>query len=708
MTREELLEALAPVRNYFHGSEVNPNTVLAAWMRRAGLAPNGNEWIVARSAVVAGKTFQEAVDLALEHDQRDRQRGARRQAEPRAASPGPVSSAPRRAMPTPRPEMELRGGLPVLRQYSKNRTSGDLDGDGARRLLGAFELDPVSVLVRETAQNSWDARLRSGSQPLQLTYHLWQADEAQATLLRSNLLVGTEGLPRLAQVLSGLPWLLEISDRGTKGLGGPTRNDRPSSPGEATDYMDLVLNLGAPRDVAKGGGTYGFGKTITYTISEAETILIWTFAAYEEEHRLIGSAMGRSFDDGERVFTGRHWWGTPVPDGDRVAPITGGIAGELGERTFQRGFRHRETGTSILVVAPDFGGRTPEEFVDALGAAVVRELWPKLVAHDDVHPMSIKVLFEGVDRSPPPLEDHPVLSHYAKCLDMIRDRERGAEKRAPLASELIEIRGGHGDHLIGHLAIAHLMEAVGHMGDEDPPLRRIALMRSEAELVVTYHRVAGTIDGGDSGWVGVFKPIGDTVVDNEFAMAEPPTHDSWVVPKGHRGHSRVRIAFRRIKEHVDKLLKPKPDPLAVGGMPSPTAALATALAGLVPIASEQPARPRSGGGSRTSRKLRARVTDQRIESSDGRVVQWAVAVTMEGTATASCHVEAVVALATDGDGRPDIDDAVCRVLGWRDPADPQVWENGAFGTMAAGQTKEVLVESQAEFAVALKLKVAAP
>ena len=547
MRREQLQAAVRPVKSYFHGQELNSNTVLAAWMRSVGLAPNGSEWQLAKSAVQAGLGFEEAVELALGRGSRGK-----------AAEPGSVvaptpqveprrDAAPRRAMPRAVEPVELHNGLPVLQQFSKQRTSGDLDGDGARKLLGAFALDPVSVLVRETAQNSWDARRRSGGSPLELTYHLWQASEEQARLLRENLLVGRRGLARLNEALRRRPWLLEISDRGTKGLGGPTRNDKPSRPGVPTDYMDLVLNLGAPRDVAKGGGTYGFGKTITYTISKAETVAMWTFAEHDREHRLIGSAMSGSFDEHDTVFTGRHWWGLDVPGADRVEPVTGAPAADLGSRLFSRGFEPEETGTSILVIAPDFGLRTSEQFVDALGKAVLRELWPKLVPHGDVQPMQVRVLYQGEDRSPTSPEEHDVLRHYARCLNLIRERDAGRDPRLPIGTELIQIRGGHGDHLIGHMAIAHLMNAPDDLGEDAPPTQRIALMRNEAELIVNYHRVPGA-GGGDEQWVGVFKPIGDAAVDNDFANAEPPTHDSWIVPSTFRGHSRVRIAFRRMEQ----------------------------------------------------------------------------------------------------------------------------------------------------------------
>ena len=85
-----------------------------------------------------------------------------------------------------------------------------------------------------------------------------------------------------------------------------------------------------------GGGTYGFGKTISYVTSSVGTILIWSRCEGSSglEHRLIGSAIGDGFNmDGLR-FTGRHWWGNAIASEGRVEPVVGDLAEELGEAMF--------------------------------------------------------------------------------------------------------------------------------------------------------------------------------------------------------------------------------------------------------------------------------------------------------------------------------------------------------------------------------------
>ena len=157
-------------------------------------------------------------------------------------------------------------------------------------------------------------------------------------------------------------WALEVSDRGTVGLGGPIRNDLAVDSGVDTDFIDLVFNIGAPRDAYLGGGTYGFGKTISYVASSVGTILIWSRCEGSSglEHRLIGSAIGDGFNmDGLR-FTGRHWWGNAIASEGRVEPAVGDLAEELGEAVFASRFDRDVTGTSILILDPQLGGDSPE------------------------------------------------------------------------------------------------------------------------------------------------------------------------------------------------------------------------------------------------------------------------------------------------------------------------------------------------------------
>ena len=265
--------------------------------------------------------------------------------------------------------------------FPKQFSPGDIDGVGAKRLLGTPNIDPAWVLVREMGQNSWDARGASPSIDFILNLRLLRGPVME--ILRRRIFTDDPPKTGLAELLRHDEiWALEVSDRGTVGLGGPIRNDLAVDPGVDTDFIDLVFNIGAPRDVYLGGGTYGFGKTISYVTSSVGTILIWSRCEGSSglEHRLIGSAIGDGFNmDGLR-FTGRHWWGNVIASEGRVEPVVGDLAEELGEAVFAARFDRDLTGTSILILDPQLGGDSPEKNVKLLAEAVVWNLWPKLLA----------------------------------------------------------------------------------------------------------------------------------------------------------------------------------------------------------------------------------------------------------------------------------------------------------------------------------------
>lgn len=702
-SKSDLRRAVEPVKAYLHGERLTANAVLAAWMRHEGVPASGEDWLVAKAALEAGQGFREAAQTAAALGHRQRGRAA---AAPRVRASSP---APRRAIVEPPKTARKVAGLPVMEQLAKPRSAGDMNAEGARRLLGAFSLDPVSVLVRETAQNSWDARLRRHEPGVELVYHLFQATEEQTQLLREHVFSGTLGLDGLRASLKGRPWLLEISDRGTKGLGGPTRNDQPVAAGEPTDYMDLVLNLGAPRDVAKGGGTYGFGKTITYTMSTAETVLIWTSTGATREHRLIGSAMGSYFDHEQRAFTGRHWWGLAYPQEDRIEPLIGPEAEALAAPLFSRGFAEDETGTSMLIVAPDFGERTASEFVDALARSIELELWPKLVPHSAVHPMTIRVRMNGAEVPLTTPAEHPILRHYARCLKLIRDNDSGIPARRPLDTKFVEIRAGRHSKLIGHLALARLPGVPPHRPEEETPLRRVCLMRHEAELVVKYHRSPGTVDGGEDSWVAVFKPLGDIDIDNEFALSEPPTHDDWIPPRK-AGQSRVRMAFTKIKAELDATFKPRLDlaepPVGSG---APVGPLAHELAGLVPVGVTQQPLPRSSPASRAKGRPRVVVISSDFADAPPGMVAWDLMVEVKGETRSPITVTATPHIVTDGGGAPrgegETDPSLAKVIQWFN-TEGQVISSHSTAVLDPSRQHVVRVSARADLAVSVRFRMA--
>ncbi|OLT39250.1 hypothetical protein BJF86_09565 [Serinicoccus sp. CNJ-927] len=216
--------------------------------------------------------------------------------------------------------------------------------------------------MRETAQNSWDAR--TGSQSVTFALHLRTLSERERQVLADRIFTGqATGLGLREALASSSVRVLEISDRGTKGLGGPIRNDLEIPEGMPSNFIDLIMNIGAPREVHLSGGTYGFGKTITYRCSRVGTVLFWSrsMEGDEVEDRLIGSAFGDNFNANGKRHTGRHWWGTVCEDGARVEPWTGNDARAMAEGVFDASFTDHETGTSLMIINPDLGGETSGE-----------------------------------------------------------------------------------------------------------------------------------------------------------------------------------------------------------------------------------------------------------------------------------------------------------------------------------------------------------
>ncbi len=558
MDEDELWRALAPVRNYFSGREVSVNTVLAAYLRSYGLPASGQPWEVAKRAMSQGAGFKEAVLSAASR--------------PKTG----IELAPVAENQLPAPFEGCSLGW-----FPKQFSPGDIDGAGAQRLLGTPDIDLAWVLVRELGQNSWDARGTSPSIDFILNFRLLPSSVIET--LRKRIFTADPPKTGLAELLRHDEiWALEVSDRGTVGLGGPIRNDFAVDPGTDTDFIDLVFNIGAPRDAYLGGGTYGFGKTISYVASSVGTILIWSRCQGSSglEYRLIGSAIGDGFNmDGLR-FTGRHWWGNVIAPEGRIEPVVGHLAKELGEAVFATRFDRDVTGTSILILDPQFDGESPNKSVELLAEAVVWNLWPKLLNDQSGRSrMNIVVELNGRPIVLPSIEQHPVLSGPAQCLLAVRAAQTGSDPAAMPLRYPVEVQ---------EIWLKRPLKLLGHLGLTRYPRpsrapftsHSITLMRHQAELVVRYVK-GRELDVDGFQWAGVFKPVPD--VDDSFALAEPPAHDDWipqaVQDKGKR--SEVNMALIRIREAADRYISPRKLSVASPETPPSAAHIGDMLADLL-------------------------------------------------------------------------------------------------------------------------------
>lgn len=651
--------ALEPVTTYFRGSELNVNTVLAAYLRSNGVAPTGEIWKVAKRALKSGMDFAAAARLSAV--------GA---GEPIRALAISADAEASDAAP-------VRGGLTW---FPKPFGPGDIDGVGAKRLLGTPNISPAEVLVRETAQNSWDAR--GDAHEIDYVVNFRQLSRQDLETLRTRVLTGPGiGTGIEVALRRDSLWALEISDRGTVGLGGPIRNDIAVPLGEPTDFIDLILNIGAPRDVHLGGGTYGFGKTITYSISKVGTVLFWTRSQAPKglEERVIGVAIGDGFDmDGLR-YTGQHWWGNVVDD--RVEPIIGESANSLAHQVFQSRFARGETGTSLLILDPQIGGVDAQENIQRLREAIVWHLWPKLLPDPGRARMNIHLQLNGTQVGLPDLNTHAMLSGYAACLRSVRAVQAGddpADLNEAYPATVTEICSLRPVKLLGHLALVRYPapSTAEKYAEVDAPSHHVSLMRNQAELVVKYSPLK-QLDVDGFQWAGVFKPVAET--DDSFASAEPPAHDDWQ-PAGIQSRQMktdVNVALKRIKDAADGFVTPR-SPTSPAGPAISAAAVGDMLAGLLggiqgpaPI----PGWPRPGGGKRVARPAVKIIETDQVLRPEGNWIRTTLTLGVEKASAAGAEVSVNVRVAVDGgsedsERRTVIDSGstegveYIRVLGW--------------------------------------------
>lgn len=559
-------------------------------------------------------------------------------------------------------------GDKVLEWFPKPYGLGDIDGAGLKGLLGTPNVNPAAVVVRETAQNSWDAR--GSADQINFTLNVRELDSEAIRVLRDRVFVGPApelGLSRLWKQDS--LWALEVSDRGTTGLDGPVRNDVVIAKGVPTNFVDFVLNVGAPRDVHLGGGTYGFGKTAAYRASGVGSVLIWSRILSDQgiESRLIGSAIGSSFEKDSKRYTGRHWWGSLSADGKRIEPVTGELADELGKKLFATPFGRDETGTSLLILDPVLTDGPVEELPKLLIREVRENLWPKLMDEQQGRDrMDIHVQLNGADQRIDPISSDSVLAAYAACLSEIRTVQAGGNKGSGDFGWHIEVKETWSKRpvkLLGHLAMVRFPMSPF----QDKPSRSVALMRNEAELVVKYLD-RPQIDKDGVQWAGVFKPVAE--VDDSFAASEPPAHDDWV-PQGmpdRKMKTDVNVAFTRIKEETTRFTRSaaRKDEANV---PSVSGAVAgSTLAGLLGgIEGTGATTPKSSGKTNTRKGTRAsrprlHITPvEGIAASEPGWLRTGVDVEVRGT-EGQHSVEVVPTVGVDGG--TDRGENAIKILGW--------------------------------------------
>lgn len=488
--------------------------------------------------------------------------------------------------------------------------AGSGDAKSIQKAIGRSSLDLWNILLRESLQNSWDAR--EGNQIS------FRVSETELTTDQSSILVddlfgelppngASRRLPH--QLKHGRLRVLLICDTHTKGLGGPVRADVATPRGTRRDFVDFVRNFGRSEEKGLQGGTYGYGKGILYRVSSVGLCLVYsqTKIAGRIEPRLIGLSGGDpEYDHEGRKFTGRNWWGILASDG--VAdPLTGPDARDVAISVGMPVPSEDETGTCVMIMAPrevddEREEAAPSARMEAIRDAAVKWAWPHAVDVGKGPSVSFFFSLDGIPLPPiVPLKE-PSVRHFAQAyIDLERSSQTGQDPVSP-QTKLKSIASQRPLQNLGTLA---MRQAIPSLSDDEGLANTVALLRNP-RIVVKYLRVASP----PSEYCVYSVFVGDPSVDEDYASSEPVAHDDWVVDDAEKRGRRnfVRTALNRITatfQEIHSSQQPAVQTRPVSG----AAKISTSLGGLVggisgygaasqPESPRPPGGPGGGGGSR--------------------------------------------------------------------------------------------------------------
>lgn len=225
-----------------------------------------------------------------------------------------------------------------------------------------FRGSPYRSCARETGQNSRDAA--AGNGPVHVRFKLLSIDRAEVPFAEtlqssiSNCLVAHVDektrlhLERAYEAITA-PYIkiLEISDRNTTGLTGPTAD--PTSVFAALVKGDGVTN----KSDVTSAGSFGIGKNAAYAVSDLQTVIYTSCYRDSSTDSIKFAAQGRlrliSHTDGVNKFSAEGYWGnsdfSAIEDKSEVPSWLS--RDEIGTSIFSVGFRATENWESRITLS---------------------------------------------------------------------------------------------------------------------------------------------------------------------------------------------------------------------------------------------------------------------------------------------------------------------------------------------------------------------
>lgn len=579
--------------------------------------------------------------------------------------------------------------------------TGMIDGDATRRALGKPDLGFWEVFLRESLQNSWDAR---AGESIDFSIDAVTLGREASTALRDSVFFNLPPTPddTLGSLLTnGQLNALVVRDGGTRGLSGPARADVAVDAGIRTDFRNFVFDIGRDPRRVLGGGTYGFGKGILYDASRVRTCVVYTRTIEDStaQDRLIATRVSSGFSYQGKRYTGRHWWG--LVESDVVSPLEGESAVEL---ALALGMLTPDgsAGTVIAVLDPidptSVGSPDLGEIMLSIRDAALKWAWPHLA--DPSGTPSIRFSFaQDGDELAVSLDDDQELQQFASAYrEALRFRDdpdtsitwQVQPHRIPLDKSLPQT---------GVLAVRRALQA------ESIGIRlnnTVALMRAP-RFVVKYERIDPDPQGQYT--AGVF--IVDDDMDQTFAKSEPVTHDAWAREHGRSRSRPIGLTLADIKTATATRIAP-PDPEvsapSLGGVAHLSRTLGENLMGFTGKGAErQPARKPGGLRIRSDISVRLDGDPFPVEMQGHRiVVDFPLHVrTRPGADLAQWTINAtpkIVAEAGSSESGAEVA-SVASIVGWRIGSDVLIEGAHVNGATIASDTAFLRIAHEQQIAV---------
>lgn len=453
--------------------------------------------------------------------------------------------------------------------------AGRFEVDRIVEQVNQCRLHPLAVLVREFAQNSWDARNPGSTDPVRFVVDGFDLGDPQVASLRDEVFVdvedsGVDGLAKLLRARSGRLSALVISDWNTIGLGGvldPRRVD-PSGRSAWTSYLHDIGT--GQSDAANNGGRYGMGRTSAYGVSEARTIVVYTRTRVDGgalESRLIAvSIAGRPMSrEGDRRLTGRVWWGRRA--GDYAKPVVGPEADRIAESIGFVRRRGEELGLAVMIIEPRLVEveRMPSSLpstMTMIAESILWNLWPKYQTKG--RSMTFTVRCNGSEVPVADPKTDPIIGQFVELGESVRRWGKNGSAAPRPARGVVVKPIQHHSTLVGHLALKSFIRPPDRGGASEDRLRQVGavgapvnhvLLMRQPELVVDYREARSAVDEPHN-VIGVFIPVNNERVQTAFARAEPVSHDRWsesnIPEEQTEARSMVRTALRKIDEEFKR------------------------------------------------------------------------------------------------------------------------------------------------------------